>query len=325
MPLRVGLVGAGEVAGRHADAVPRVAGLALAAVTDVDADRAYRLAGRTGAAAVPDYDALLAEVDLVVLTVPHALHAPYAVRAVDAGRHVLVEKPMATTVADCDAMTAAAERAGVLLWVGQQQRQFAQVRAAREALAGLGEPLLYAERRSADYPRDGSRPAWFFDPDAAGGGIAMMAGVHSVDRACWLLGAGPVAVAGTVARPDGWRVESDAACLLYLDGGPPVHLALHADEHFYHETTVVCANGRLTIDPAGATVVPAGGPPRRLLDVDPDGAYGDSFARQYGALLDTLRDGVPPAVTPAEGRAAVATVCALYASAAAGGAPVAVA
>ena len=212
--------------------------------------------------------------------------------------------------------------AGVLLWVGQQGRQFAQVRAAREVLArgDLGAPLLYAERRSTDYPRDGRRPAWFFDPDLAGGGIAMMVGVHTVDRAAYLLGAGPSAVAGTVATPDGWRVESDAAATLYFDAGPPAHVALHADERFYHESTVICERGRLSVDPCGTTVVDAAGRVRRLVEVDAAGAYRDSFVRQYEALLRTLHDGVPPEVTPDEGRTAVATVLALYASSAAGGA-----
>ena len=85
------------------------------------------------------------------------------------------------------------------------------------------------------------------------------------------------------------------------------------------ETTVVCARGRRHVDPSGATVVDADGRDRRVIEVDPAGAYQDSFVRQYEALRRTLRDGVPPEVTPAEGRTAVATMCALYASAAAGG------
>src|SRR3954470_15915444 len=148
--MRLGIVGAGEVAWRHAAAAAEVHGLTLTAVTDRDGDRARRLAGRYGARAVADLDALVAAVDLVVLAVPHGYHADLSLRAAAAGCRVLVEKPMATTVEDCDRLAA---RAGDRLYVGQQGRFFTQVRAAREELVGLGAPLLYLEHRSADYAR----------------------------------------------------------------------------------------------------------------------------------------------------------------------------
>src|SRR5690349_10545304 len=180
--MRLGIVGAGEVGRRHASAAAEVDGLTLSAVTDAAVERARQLADRYGGRAVADVDALLAAVDLVVLAVPHAEHAGLALRAAGAGCRVLVEKPMATTVEDCDRMIA---ELGDRLYVGQQGRFFAQVRAAREELAGLGAPLLYVERRSTDYARP-DRPAWFADARMAGGGIAMLVGVHSIDRAYWL-------------------------------------------------------------------------------------------------------------------------------------------
>jgi predicted dehydrogenase len=256
----------------------------------------------------------------VVLTVPHALHEDLAVQAARAGKHVLVEKPMATTVAGCDRMAAAAREAGVLLWVGQQQRQFAHVRAAREILAAgeLGAPLRYEERRSNHYGPD--RPAWFFDPGLAGGGIAMLVGVHTIDRACWMLGAAPVAVAATSVTPPGWRIETSAAGTLFLDSAVECRFDWYADERFRHDTTVECERGELLLDPTGLTVTAAGGPARRAVAFDADREYTASFARQYSALVRTLRDGAPPEITPEEGRAAVATVLAIYASAGSGGA-----
>jgi predicted dehydrogenase len=308
--VRLGIVGAGEVAWRHAAAAAEVDGLTLTAVTDRDADRAGRLAERYGARATADVDALFAAVDLVVLAVPHAYHVDLALRAARAGCRVLVEKPMATTVEDCDRMIA---EAGDRLQVGQQGRFFAQVSAARAELAGLGAPLLYLERRSADYARP-DRPAWFTDARSAGGGIAMLVGVHSIDRACWLLGARLEAVAGSIAVPAGWAVESTAAATLYFAGGLRAHLTLIDSPVFFHETTIICTHGRLTVDPSGLTV--AG---RRVLEVDADREYTASFRRQYEALLRS-----EPRATLAEGRQTVAAVRALYHSAASGGAPVAI-
>jgi predicted dehydrogenase len=93
--------------------------------------------------------------------VPHAYHTDLALRAAAVGRRVLVEKPSATTVEDCDRMIA---QAGDHLYVSRQGRFFAQVSAAREELAGLGAPLLYLERRrpprcapSTALPRPGAR------------------------------------------------------------------------------------------------------------------------------------------------------------------------
>jgi predicted dehydrogenase len=306
--MRLGIVGAGEVAWRHAAAAAEVDGLTLTAVNDRDVERALRLADRYGGRAVADLDALLAAVDLVVLTVPHGYHADLSLRAAAAGCRVLVEKPMATTVQECDRMIA---QAGDRLYVGQQGRYFAQVSAARRELAGLGAPLLYLDRRSTDYARP-DRPSWFADARLAGGGIAMLVGVHSIDRACWLLGAPLRAVAGSVAVPAGSAVETDAVATLYFAEGPPAQLTLVDSPEFFHETTIVCERGRLTIDPSGLTV--AG---RRVLQVDGDREYTASFRRQYEALLRG-----EPGATLDEGRQAVAAVCALYRSAASGGAPV---
>jgi predicted dehydrogenase len=309
LEMRLGIVGAGEVAWRHAAAAAEVAGLTLTAITDRRADRAGRLADRYGARAVADFDELVAAVDLVVLAVPHAYHADLSLRAAALGRRVLVEKPMATTVEDCDRMIA---QAGGRLYVGQQGRYFAQVSAAREELARLGAPLLYLDRRSTDYARPG-RPGWFADARLAGGGIAMLVGVHSIDRACWLLGAPLRAVAGSVAVPAGWVVETAAAATLYFADRPRAHLTLVDSPEFFHETTIVCARGWLTIDASGLTV--AG---RRVLRVDGDREYTASFRRQYEALLRG-----EPGATLDEGRQAVAAVGALYRSAASGGAPIA--
>ncbi len=301
-------MGAGDVAWRHAAAVAAVDGLSLVAVADRAGSRARALAAAYRSEAVDSLDEVLALADLVVLAVPHALHRPMAMRAVEAGRRVLVEKPLATTAADCDRMIAAG---GDLLHVGQQGRFFAQVRAAKAALGGLGEPLLYVERRSTSYRR-ADRPAWFADRDLAGGGIAMLVGVHSIDRASWLLDAAVREVAGTVAAPDGWPVETSAAATLYLNRNLRAHLTLVDSPSFVHETTIVCSRGTLTVDGSGLTV-----DGRRVLTVDGDQEYTASFRRQYEALLRG-----EPVATLAEGRRAVAAVEALYRSAAAGGLPV---
>ena len=314
-PLGLGFIGAGEVAARHLAALKTLAAVRAVAVYDRDPSR-----GNRGTAAEVLEDP---EVDVVVLTVPHALHEELAVRAAGAGKHVLVEKPMAVTAAACTRMIAAAEAAGVLLWVGQQQRQFAHVRAAREILASgeLGAALQYTEVRSNHYGPD--RPAWFFDPDLAGGGIAMLVGIHTIDRAAWVLQATPAAIAATTETPPGLRIETAARGELFL-GELTCRFDWYSDEAFRHETRIDCERGSLQLDAVSLTVRDRHGTERRVVEFDADREYTMSFERQYRALVNTLRDGAPPEITPDEGRAAVATVEALYASARAGGVRIAI-
>src|SRR5262249_39333651 len=113
-PVRVGLIGCGKVGQIHATALRALAEAELTAVCDVSAERTQAFADRYGVRGFTDVDALLrdGQVEAVVIGTPHPLHAAPAVRAAAAGVHVLVEKPLAATVADCDAMLAAADRAG---------------------------------------------------------------------------------------------------------------------------------------------------------------------------------------------------------------------
>ncbi|WP_433060752.1 Gfo/Idh/MocA family protein [Dactylosporangium sp. CS-033363] len=296
--MRLGIVGAGEVAWRHAAAAAETEGLELVVVEDRDPQRAERLAQQYGARV----GRAVEEADLVVLAVPHAYHLELALEALAAGRKVLVEKPMGRTVEECDRMIAAAKPGQ--LYVGQQGRFFGQVMAARDELAKLGAPLLYLERRSTDYQSPG-RPAWFISRALAGGGIAMLVGVHSIDRACWLLGTRPRLVAGGIATPRDREIETSAAVTLHMESGVQAHLTLVDSKEFFHETTVVCQGGTLTIDSSGVSV-----DGRRTHAVDGDREYTLSFRRQYEAILNG-----EPVATAEEGRTAVATVQALYRSA----------
>ncbi|HJZ53385.1 MAG TPA: Gfo/Idh/MocA family oxidoreductase, partial [Gemmataceae bacterium] len=123
-PVRVGVVGCGKVAQIHAAALRSAPEAAFVAACDVSRERAEAFAAKYGLRPFTDVPAMLreAEVEAVVIGTPHPLHAQPAIAAADAGVHVLIEKPMAATVADCDAMLAAARRSGVTLGVISQRR-----------------------------------------------------------------------------------------------------------------------------------------------------------------------------------------------------------
>jgi predicted dehydrogenase len=191
--LRTALVGCGKVGGIHARALTTLPESELVAVCDATADRAETFAAQYGARAFTDVDDLLRDstAEAVVIATPHPLHAEAAIRSCEAGRHVLVEKPMAVTVADCDAMIAAARRAGVTLGVVSQRRFFKPVLRMKQAidagkigLPALGVALMFNWRDEAYYRSDPWRGRW----DAEGGGVLVNQAPHHLDLLQWFMG-----------------------------------------------------------------------------------------------------------------------------------------
>jgi predicted dehydrogenase len=120
--LRVGVVGVGHLGRHHARLLAATPGARLVAVADVDHERAQAAAAATGAEAFTDYRALIGRVDAVSIAVPTVDHATVAREFLGAGVHVLVEKPMTSTLTEAESLIAAAERAGRVLAVGHTER-----------------------------------------------------------------------------------------------------------------------------------------------------------------------------------------------------------
>lgn len=138
-PLRAGVAGAGVFGGYHANKYTEVAGAELVAIFDADPARAEAAATARGVAAFTDFAAFLAAVDVVTIATPASTHASLAATALAAGRHVLVEKPIALNLDDADRLIAQAVAAGLVLQVGHQERYVTDALGllAREAPARL--------------------------------------------------------------------------------------------------------------------------------------------------------------------------------------------
>lgn len=160
-------------------------------------------------------------IDAVVIGTPNALHAEQAVACLRAGKHVLVEKPMATSVAECDAMVAAAREAGRSLMVAHCWRFHPAVRAAREAVAAGRYGRIVKTRGYGVHVAWGPS-GWFTDRALAGGGALIDMGVHAIDTARFLLGdPEPVRVCasiGTRYRSD-YEVDDDGVLLVVWSNG----------------------------------------------------------------------------------------------------------
>jgi predicted dehydrogenase len=216
--LRVALLGTGWVSDFHARAVLEHPGAELVAAANWREPSLRRLAGRYGIPrTTTDWRALAGDpgIDAVVVATPNALHAPQAVAFLEAGKHVLVEKPMAPSLAEADAMIAAARAAGAWLMVAHCWRFHPDVRAlrARVEAGELGE--VVKTRSYGSHARWGPS-GWFTDPALAGGGARLDMGVHAIDTTRYLLGdPRPVRVCAVVGtRYGGYPVDDDAVLLV---------------------------------------------------------------------------------------------------------------
>ncbi len=148
-PLRVGVVGVGHVGSRHAQIYASMRGVRLAAVCDVDAKRATHWARTLRCRASTDFRELVGEVDAASLAVPSSLHAAIGLPLLQAGIHLLIEKPIATTLPDADALIRTAEHRSCVVQIGHVERFNAAIRAA---VRYLTHPRFIEVHRLSPYP-----------------------------------------------------------------------------------------------------------------------------------------------------------------------------
>jgi predicted dehydrogenase len=191
--VRTALVGCGKVGSIHAAALRDLPESTLVAVCDSDPARAAAFAERHGGRPYSDLGEMLRDSGAQAVTVctPHPLHAAAVIQAAEAGVHALVEKPLAASLADCDAMLAASRKAGTVLGVISQRRFYEPVRRLKAALdAGkVGRPVLgtftMLSWRDEDYYRsDPWRGKWATE----GGGALVNQSPHQLDLLQWFMG-----------------------------------------------------------------------------------------------------------------------------------------
>jgi len=322
-PLRIGFLGCGRAtATLHLPALRRVDAVEVVALADVDEARARELAAAHGVARVhPDAAALAADddVDLVAVCTPPRHHALPAHTALDAGRHVFVEKPLCLDLDEADALVrAAADRPDRLCAVGFNLRRHRQVVAAREALAEgrLGRLAMIRTHWTAAVRPPGWRAS------AADGGVALWEmGVHHLDLWRHLTGEEPRRI--TAAGDEAVLVMSAVT-----DGGTLLATTVADGTSDANEVELVGERGRLTLTlyrGDGPRWVPAGQAgggvgvrlsaaaraartlPRQARAARAGGDYVLSFVAEWEALARAARGetGAPPA-TFEDGRRAVA-------------------
>ncbi|MET1029412.1 Gfo/Idh/MocA family protein [Domibacillus tundrae] len=227
--IKVGIIGCGSIAKhRHIPEYAMNDNVDIVAFCDIIAARAHAFADQYNAKAYVDYTELLEneEIDAVSVCTPNSLHAPVSIAALKAGKHVLCEKPMATSNEEAEAMIAAANESGKKLMIGHNQRFVASHAKARSIIESGELGKIYSFRTAfghggpEQWSADGEH-SWFFDKERAFIGAMGDLGVHKTDLLRFLIGEEFVEAAAfveTSAKANS-TVDDNAVCILKSESG----------------------------------------------------------------------------------------------------------
>ena len=253
----VGIIGCGSVARwKYVKNLAEMSGVSLRAFYGGRAEEFQQQYGAPGSAVCRDLAEFLAreDVDAVCICTPNNSHAEIALAALRARKHVLCEKPMAVTLAECESMVAAAERNGKHLMIGHNMRFDPVHRKAKELLDGgiIGDIITFRTTMGNAGPETWSMEAgstWFFDKQKAAMGALSDLGIHKVDLLQYLTGQKVIETTAKVmtlnkhtATGAPITVDDNALCILRMSGGAVGTLA--ASWTVYgHECQSTCLYG----------------------------------------------------------------------------------
>lgn len=306
-PLRIGVVGTGSLGYHHARILRDVSGVVMMGFFEADAERAGTVARELGVRAFPTLDALLAEVDAVSVVVPTSKHHEVAMQALQAGKHLLIEKPITVTLDEADELLALAEQKGLMIQIGHIERFN---RAIRAALPYVDTPLFIDSDRLAPFNPRGSDVAVVLD---------LM--IHDIDLVLTLTGAAvrDVSAAGLpVLTPS---IDIADARITFETGAVATITASRVSKDRMRKLRIFQRNGYLSLDLASGT----GEMYRLRQDVDLvtlakqaqpleafvervviDAPEGEPLRLELESFVAALRGDAPIAVTGRAGRDALA-------------------
>lgn len=334
--LGIGVIGAGGISRfAHLPNLARNPRVRLVGIADVDAQKARQAAADFD---IPhwydDYPGLLAnpEVEAVTVATWPSAHAEPVIAAARAGKHVLCEKPIATSLEDADAMVAEAERAGVKFTMGYQHRFGTALPLIKRLLdeGVIGRPMGMTQVGVA--PSAHGVP-WFLQKQYSGGGVLMDWGIYTAHTILWLMGP----VESVHATSEIFRSEVMVRDQLVTDIDvedtvmATMRFANGAMGSWYAAWAVAAAHGGMTIDGSDGSIITGRGeqglsvlsntfsePPhihgwRQIKTTEP--VLADLHYRKLAHLVDSVLDDQPLQLTGADGRDALELVLAIYRSA----------
>ena len=263
MTVRIGIIGAGKIVRvRHLPETLSNPDAEVAAVCDIVEERAQELAQKYSCKAYTDYHQMLEDPDLdaIIVAATNTTHAEMTIAALEAGKHVMCEKPMATSLQDAARMIESAEKSGKQLMIAHNQRLEPANQKAKEIIQSgkLGKILtftsVFGHPGSEFWAIDGA-DTWFYRKNITGLGVLGDLAIHKLDLVRWLLGddyTEAVAFLDTLSKtyPDGGLidVEDNALCLLRTEkGAMGTMIASWSYQKENNSTTIYCEKGVLEI------------------------------------------------------------------------------
>jgi predicted dehydrogenase len=323
MTTRVGIIGAGGIAGVHGEAYALMPeAVRVTAVSDIDPRAAEALSGKLGATAYEDYHAILAtDVDAVDICLPHHLHAEAAIAAAQAGKHILCEKPLCTTPEEAARVREAVAAAGVTLMCAHNQLFLPAVVAAKKIIAEgkLGDVYEVRTNDAFRTTMTAESAGWRATTATAGGGELIDTGYHPSYLLLHLAGGQPTQVTAMLANHvlDFLDAEDSAQVLVRFDNGVVGNIATSwayqppADTERF---AVFGSRGSLRGGGEWLSVETGDGGARtqRFPAVD-------TFAAEIAHFVHCVSTGERPLHTEAEGSVVLDLIMGAYRSAAGGG------
>ncbi len=328
--IRFGLIGCGRVAPRHAQSLGELEQARLVAVADVIESRAHRFAKDYGAEPYTDYRRLLdrSDIDVVSICTPSGMHAQMAVDALQAGKHVIVEKPMALSLEDADRMIATAKSTARKLCVVLQNRYNPPMQDLRRVVdeGRLGKILLGNATVRWYRPQEYYGDGWH-GTRAMDGGALMNQSIHHIDALQWLMGDVASVFAYTATLAHKMEAEDIGVVALRFQSGALGSIegsTVTFPENLEGSVAIFGERGSIKV---GGTALNRKvfwkiegelEHERELLtreQVDPQSVYGFSHKAVIADMLSALRADRPPQTDGTVARKSVALVLAIYESA----------
>lgn len=332
----IGIIGCGKIAQvRHIPEYAAHPQARLWGYYDLNQDRARELAEQYGGKVYPSWRDLLADPDIHAVSVCAAnnAHAEITIAALEAGKHVLCEKPMATTLAECEAMVAAAQKSGKYLMIGHNQRLAKAHARARKLVeeGAIGDIVTFRTTFGHGGPEtwsvDPGKATWFFDKKKAAMGAMADLGIHKTDLIQFLTGQRVVETTAVVTTldkkgPDGRLigVDDNAVCIYRMSGGAVGTMT--ASWTYYgaedNSTILYGTRGIMRVydDPAYSIKITTAAGENILYDIDQ--IQTNDNQTKSGVIdlfMDSLVNGTPPEISGEEALSAMRAVFASIRSA----------
>jgi myo-inositol 2-dehydrogenase / D-chiro-inositol 1-dehydrogenase len=309
--IKIGFLGAGYIAGVHAAVLARDSRVQITAVYDVRRKRAEQLARSAGATVAHSVAEALAMCDAIYITTPNTQHTKLAVLAVEDGKHVFCEKPMATTVADARRVVAATEASKKIFQVGHNRR-FAPVYAELKRM--LSETHKAHSAHVKMNRGELLNPEWTGDPKITGG-FLFETTIHMFDMMRFLFG--EVADIQAIGSTHEYAEVDDFSMLFRFESGMHATLASSADASwmFPFERVEVYAHHATIVTREMESLSYSDGLDGKHVEVSmhqlpKEEKWG--YDREDRAFIDSIVEGKPPAVTAIDGLKSVELVAAVY-------------